>query len=145
MTKLFQAFESARDRALFGICLYIGCRISETCSMLATDAYDAAGVRVKISLRKANTKGKQERGNFRSTAFSRVTWKRIKRAQASSISFPDGTSRGMSILQVFLLEKAIPFVRESNYLTLRLWFTDIKIVVSQPMKFRERRAIAWGW
>jgi integrase/recombinase XerD len=58
--KLFGAFESDRDRALFGICLYTGCRISEACSMLTTDAYDAAGVRTKITLRKANTKGKQE-------------------------------------------------------------------------------------
>ncbi|MEP0874080.1 tyrosine-type recombinase/integrase [Trichocoleus desertorum AS-A10] len=49
-----------RDRALFGICLYTGCRISEAGSMLTTDAYDVVGVRMKITLRKANTKGKQE-------------------------------------------------------------------------------------
>lgn len=58
--KLFNAFECDRDRALFGICLYTGCRISEACSMLTVDAYDAAGVRAKLTLRKANTKGKQE-------------------------------------------------------------------------------------
>jgi integrase/recombinase XerD len=58
--KLFETFEGDRDRALFGICLYTGCRISEACSMLTTDAYDTAGVRAKITLRKANTKGKQE-------------------------------------------------------------------------------------
>ena len=58
--KLFEALEGDRDRALFGICLYTGCRVSEACSMLTTDAYDAAGVRAKITPRKANTKGKQE-------------------------------------------------------------------------------------
>ncbi|MBD1864150.1 MULTISPECIES: site-specific integrase [Trichocoleus] len=58
--KLFKAFGSDRDRACLVICLYTGCRISEACSMLTTDAYDAAGVRMKITLRKANTKGKQE-------------------------------------------------------------------------------------
>jgi integrase/recombinase XerD len=56
--KLFEEFEG--DRALFGVCLYTGCRISEACSMLTTDGYDAAGVRTKMTLRKANTKGKQE-------------------------------------------------------------------------------------
>ncbi|MEP0873758.1 site-specific integrase [Trichocoleus desertorum AS-A10] len=60
IAKLFEAFEGDRDRALFGICLYTGCRISEACSMLTTDAYDTAGVRMKMTLRKANTKGKQE-------------------------------------------------------------------------------------
>ncbi|MEP0873536.1 hypothetical protein NDA01_27635 [Trichocoleus desertorum AS-A10] len=34
--------------------------MSEACSMLTTDAYDGAGVRAKLTLRKANTKGKQE-------------------------------------------------------------------------------------
>jgi integrase/recombinase XerD len=58
--QLFDSFKCDRDRALFGICLYTGCRISEACSMLATDAYDSAGVRAKITLRKGNTKGKQE-------------------------------------------------------------------------------------
>ena len=62
IAKLFETFESNRDRALFGICLYTGCRISEACSTLTTDAYDAAGVRMKITLRKANTKGKVKRG-----------------------------------------------------------------------------------
>ncbi|MBD2093644.1 tyrosine-type recombinase/integrase [Trichocoleus sp. FACHB-591] len=60
IAKLFKALEGDRDRALFGICLYTGCRISEACSMLTTDAYDAVGVRTKMTLRKANTKGKQE-------------------------------------------------------------------------------------
>src|SRR6478672_3830959 len=58
--KLFEALEGDRDRTLFGICLYTGCRISEACSILTTNAYDAAGVRAKLTLRKANTKGKQE-------------------------------------------------------------------------------------
>ncbi|MBD2120975.1 hypothetical protein [Trichocoleus sp. FACHB-262] len=41
---------SDRDRALSGICLYTGCHITEACSMLTTDGYDAAGVRTNISI-----------------------------------------------------------------------------------------------
>jgi len=59
--KLFaDGFTSDRDRALFGICLYTGCRISEACKLLAVDVYNAIGVRAKILIRKGNTKGKQE-------------------------------------------------------------------------------------
>jgi len=58
--KLFEGFESDRDRALFGLCLFTGCRINEACTMLASDVYDAAGVRAQLTIRKANTKGKQE-------------------------------------------------------------------------------------
>lgn len=57
---LFNGFESDRDRALFGICLYTGCRINEACTLLTSDVYDAGGVRAKITIRKGNTKGKQE-------------------------------------------------------------------------------------
>ncbi|WP_277876048.1 tyrosine-type recombinase/integrase [Trichocoleus sp. FACHB-262] len=34
IVKVFEALEYDRDRAVFGICLYTGCRISEACSML---------------------------------------------------------------------------------------------------------------
>lgn len=43
-----------RDRAIFAICLYTGCRISESLSIRVNDI--ANGV---ITLRKANTKGKR--------------------------------------------------------------------------------------
>lgn len=46
-------FQTERDRALFGICLYTGCRISEA---LALTPDDVAGD--SITFRKANTKGK---------------------------------------------------------------------------------------
>jgi integrase/recombinase XerD len=53
-------FSCDRDRALFGVCLYTGCRINEACTMLTTDAFDSAGVRAKLTIRKDKTKGKQE-------------------------------------------------------------------------------------
>ncbi len=33
-----------RDRALFGICLYTACRISEACSIKTKDVYSRKGV-----------------------------------------------------------------------------------------------------
>jgi integrase/recombinase XerD len=47
-----------RDRALFGMCLYTGCRINEACSMLRVDAFNLDKVRSPILIRKGNTKGK---------------------------------------------------------------------------------------
>jgi integrase/recombinase XerD len=58
--QLFNAFTTNRDRALFGICLFTGCRINEACTLLTNDVYDSAGVRAKITIRKQHTKGKQE-------------------------------------------------------------------------------------
>ncbi len=43
-----------RDRAIFGICLFCGCRISEALSIRAGDVGNGM-----ITLRKANTKGKK--------------------------------------------------------------------------------------
>ncbi|NJP11775.1 MAG: phage integrase family protein [Leptolyngbyaceae cyanobacterium RU_5_1] len=61
VTRLFtDGFQGDRDRALFGICLYTGCRINEACSLLTPDVYDLQGVRAKLTIRKGNTKGKQE-------------------------------------------------------------------------------------
>jgi integrase/recombinase XerD len=54
------ALQSARDRALFGVCLYTGCRINEACSLMSADVYGSDGtVRPRITLRKGSTKGKR--------------------------------------------------------------------------------------
>jgi integrase/recombinase XerD len=54
-----EGFQTSRDRALFGICLFTACRINEACTLKVTDAYDTAGrVRPKLIIRKGNTKGK---------------------------------------------------------------------------------------
>ncbi|AFY62786.1 site-specific integrase [Synechococcus sp. PCC 6312] len=56
---LFLALESARDKALFGVCLYTGCRISESCSLLTEDVYHRPGALLPtLTIRKASTKGK---------------------------------------------------------------------------------------
>lgn len=60
INQLFLRFDSDRDRALFGCCLYLGCRISEACSLQTTDCYGAEGTaRSQIIIRRAATKGKQ--------------------------------------------------------------------------------------
>lgn len=52
-------FQTERDRALFGICLYSACRIAEACSLFKTDVFNAQGrVRPAIIIRKGHTKGK---------------------------------------------------------------------------------------
>lgn len=51
--------QSSRDRALFGICLYTACRITEACSLRRKDVFDEKRrVRPELIVRKANTKGK---------------------------------------------------------------------------------------
>jgi integrase/recombinase XerD len=48
-----------RDRALFAVCLYTACRISEAVTLTKRDVYDTQGnVRPEIIIRKGNTKGK---------------------------------------------------------------------------------------
>jgi integrase/recombinase XerD len=48
-----------RDRALFAICLYTACRISEAVTLRKRDVLDLKGaVRPEIIIRKGNTKGK---------------------------------------------------------------------------------------
>jgi len=54
-----EGLKTDRDRALFGFCLYTGCRIGEACSMNTIDTYDVQGVRSELLIRKGNTKGKQ--------------------------------------------------------------------------------------
>ncbi len=55
-----QGFQTPRDRALFGICLFTACRIREACTLYTIDAYEPTGkVRpVLIIIRKSNNKGK---------------------------------------------------------------------------------------
>lgn len=54
-----KGLKTARDRALFGICLYTACRIREACTLRTTDVYNKKGlVRPELIIRKGNTKGK---------------------------------------------------------------------------------------
>ncbi|MBD1835104.1 site-specific integrase [Cyanobacteria bacterium FACHB-472] len=54
-----KGLETERDRALFGICLYTGCRIREACTLKTADVYDRKEiVRPDLIIRKGNTKGK---------------------------------------------------------------------------------------
>lgn len=46
-------FEGDRDRALFGVMLYCGCRVSEALALTPADVTDT-----HITFRKATTKGK---------------------------------------------------------------------------------------
>ncbi len=38
-----KGFQTPRNRALFGICLFTACRIREACTLRTADAYDAQG------------------------------------------------------------------------------------------------------
>lgn len=54
-----QGFQSDRDRALFAICLFSGCRINEAVTLKIVDVYETSGrLRPKLIIRKGNTKGK---------------------------------------------------------------------------------------
>ena len=53
-----EGFVNARDRALFGICLYAAARINEACTLLKGDVVTPMGVRSKLIIRSYNTKGK---------------------------------------------------------------------------------------
>ncbi|MBW4450043.1 MAG: site-specific integrase [Spirirestis rafaelensis WJT71-NPBG6] len=54
-----EGFQSDRDRALFGVCLYTACRINEACTLNTPDVYDKKmRVRDEIIFRRHNTKGK---------------------------------------------------------------------------------------
>lgn len=53
--------KTARDRALFGICLYTGTRIAEACSLHTKDVYALdSSIRPRVTIRKGTTKGKIE-------------------------------------------------------------------------------------
>jgi integrase/recombinase XerD len=50
---------SGADRALFGVCLYTGTRIAETCALHTKDVYSIDGsVRPRVTIRRGTTKGK---------------------------------------------------------------------------------------
>jgi integrase/recombinase XerD len=54
-----EGFQSVRDRALFGVCLYTACRINEACTLNTLDVYDKRmRVRDEVIFRRHNTKGK---------------------------------------------------------------------------------------
>ena len=54
-----EGFQSDRDRALFGVCLYTACRVNEACTLNTLDVYDKRmRVRSEIIFRRHNTKGK---------------------------------------------------------------------------------------
>jgi len=57
---LFESgLKTARDRALFGVCLYTGARIAEACSLHTKDVYSIDGsIRPRVTIRRGNTKGK---------------------------------------------------------------------------------------
>jgi integrase/recombinase XerD len=61
INKLFEeGFATDRDRALFGFCLYTGCRVSEACSLITDDIYcngQQIEARSVVTIRKGNTKG----------------------------------------------------------------------------------------
>ena len=38
-----QGLQTARDRTLFGVCLYTACRIAEACSLMVKDIYTNSG------------------------------------------------------------------------------------------------------
>ena len=54
-----EGFTKARDRALFGVCLYAAARINEACTLLRGDVIGVKGVRDVLVIRSYNTKGKQ--------------------------------------------------------------------------------------
>jgi integrase/recombinase XerD len=54
LAKLFtKGFQAPRDRALFAICFFTGCRVSEACQLRSNDLTEDL-----ITFRKATTKGK---------------------------------------------------------------------------------------
>lgn len=56
-----EGLTSARDRGLFGLCLYTACRIDEGCTLATADVFSERGVVLpSVTIRKGNTKGKQE-------------------------------------------------------------------------------------
>lgn len=62
ISRLFtEGLKTARDRALFGVCLYTGTRIAEACSLHTKDVYSIDGsIRPRVTIRKGTTKGKIE-------------------------------------------------------------------------------------
>lgn len=55
-----EGFTKARDRALFGVCLYCAARINEACTLLTGDVIGIKGIREQLVIRSYNTKGKKD-------------------------------------------------------------------------------------
>lgn len=55
-----EGFTKARDKALFGVCLYGAARINEACTLLTGDVIGIKGIRDKLVIRSYNTKGKRD-------------------------------------------------------------------------------------
>ena len=55
-----EGFTKARDKALFGVCLYATARINEACTLLTGDVLGIKGVRERLVIRSYNTKGKRD-------------------------------------------------------------------------------------
>ena len=49
-----------RDHALFGVCLYTGCRIGEACTLLTSDVVNASSPKSSVLFRWHQTKGKRD-------------------------------------------------------------------------------------
>ena len=53
-----EGFQTSRDRAVFGVCLYTACRIAEACSLLTKDVFNfQARLRTHLIIRRTATKG----------------------------------------------------------------------------------------
>ncbi|UJB73420.1 site-specific integrase (plasmid) [Acaryochloris sp. 'Moss Beach'] len=50
----------SRDHALFGVCLYTGCRIGEACTLLTSDVINTSGPKSAVLFRWHQTKGKRD-------------------------------------------------------------------------------------
>jgi integrase/recombinase XerD len=48
-------FVKPRDKALFGVCLYVACRINEACTLFTRKVFGNNGVRPVLLLRSFNT------------------------------------------------------------------------------------------
>ena len=54
-----QGLQTDKDRCIFAVCLFSGCRINEACTLFTEDVYTLQGiVRSHLTIRKSNTKGK---------------------------------------------------------------------------------------
>lgn len=68
-----EGFTRERDRALFGICLFTGCRVSEALALQTTDI--RAGV---LTFRKSTTKGKLKTPRCRLSPFAAFVFQVIQ-------------------------------------------------------------------
>lgn len=95
IARLFEAgLQGDRDRALFGMCLYTGCRINEACTRLFKDVYQSEAVRAEILIRKKDTKGQQGTRSIQTHPRLRQ-WLEVYRPQVErDYLFPGRWNRG---------------------------------------------------